>query len=197
MIFTALAAVGSVGSAISSALSARAAARAIEVQAETGSRQIEVTRELGKLQTWASVVSTSRQRWIDAIRDDVAEFLTLDASYKGFDRYPSREEAENIAAHRAALDLARRQALLLQRIRLRTNPTEVEHLELYQLLESMLTHDLEQSLATAKIIVSKVQAMLKQEWDRVRREAAGESSPNVKPQAITTADHRSEPHSSV
>lgn len=200
MIFTALAAGGSVGSAIASALSARAAAKSIEVQAQTSSRQIEVTRELGKLQTWASVVSTSRQRWIDAMRDDVAEFLTLDASYKGFDRNPSREEAENIKAHRAARELLRRQMLLLRRLRLRMNPADDDHAELYQLMRSLLSRDQEESGETAELIVSLTQNLLKLEWDRVRREAAGEAPPNVKSTSaptVTIADHPSQQHPSV
>lgn len=167
--------------ALAAVASAAIALRAVRAQSNAAAAQIAAVTNAAKLQSRASVVSASRQRWIDALRDDIADFLTADAEHKGFDGWPSSDPNVNLDSIRQKDRLLARKMLLLKRIRLRLNPKEADHNLLVARLNALvMTAQLESGLP-AEEIVELTQKLLKTEWDRVKREASGDmdvSSPS-------------------
>jgi hypothetical protein len=135
---------------------------------------IRAQREAAKLQSRASVVSASRQRWIDALRDDIAEFLTVDAEHKAFDASPSFDPDVNLASIREKDRLLARQMLLLRRVRLRLNPAEDIHNDLLDRMKRLVVAPQLESAAASEEVVELAQTILKAEWERVKREASGD-----------------------
>lgn len=121
----------------------------------------------------ASVVSTNRQAWIDALRNAIAEWLTAEQVF-----YVSKHSDfwERPDAQKALEKLA----LLEYRIRLLINPKEADHAKLVELLRKE-SDDLMESLDTKPEpydkkkafgddeIISLSQSILKREWERVKR----------------------------
>ena len=144
-------------------------------------RAVRAQIEAAKLQSRASVVSASRQRWIDALRDDIAEFLTTDAEHKGFDAHPSSDPKVNLDSIRQKDRLLARQMLLLKRIRLRLNPAEADHIELAARMNKLVMTPQFESSKPAEDVIELAQKIFKDEWKRVKREANGDvaiSSPS-------------------
>jgi hypothetical protein len=128
----------------------------ILVQAKTGTKQLQAT-----------VVSSSREAWINALRDDVAEAISL---VEGYHRVPANGimADENAVNDRARADYRRRAEFALTRIRLRVNETEQEAKDLVGFLQTAIqTMKMEGPLREA--ITSAAQRILKAEWQRVKR----------------------------
>ncbi|MGH8540407.1 MAG: hypothetical protein ACRETW_07880 [Stenotrophobium sp.] len=120
----------------------------------------------------AQVVSSNRQLWINALRDDLAHFVT---------------EIRHIAAALAANAITEKEAIARygamticeERIKLRLNPAETEHNELVRLMGAASTRlqgaiNKRQSMAqeldtAADRIVEEAQRILKSEWNRVKK----------------------------
>jgi hypothetical protein len=115
----------------------------------------------------ANVVSLSRQKWIDALRDDISELLTLAADLallehrlaRAFD-IPRDVELKRIATQRARL--------LDLRIRLRLNPREQDHEELRRMIDSLLRTERPVDDLLPEGITTASQAIFKREWERVK-----------------------------
>ena len=114
-----------------------------------------------------TAVAQSRQAWINTLRDTVAELQSLIVPlwhWVGND------------AEQAASDTYRRGALLVSKLRLLINPSEADHQQLVDLAERAFR------LATGpqqgqpkdigeiqRELTSCTQAILKREWERVKR----------------------------
>lgn len=107
----------------------------LTLAAKTSERQIDASRIALDRQIKANIISTNRQRWIDLLRDDVAEFLERHAAYRDFAEGFGLSEEEKTAARQTK----ERRSLLYQRIRLRLNPEEAEHNELVAALNILMT----------------------------------------------------------
>lgn len=137
-----------------------------------------VTLRVARRQFNANVLSTNRQKWIETLRDMVAELISLIVSAlvirsawkskwdKG--RGPLRED-------KALLIKLERIVLVEAKIRLLLNPTEPSHQQLYQAIqtstkrlkaEESLDSDTEADIET---IAKLSQAILRREWQRVKR----------------------------
>ncbi|HTZ41207.1 MAG TPA: hypothetical protein VMB77_13725 [Syntrophales bacterium] len=136
-----------------------------------------VSLKVARRQFNATVLSTNRQKWIETLRDTVAELLSLLVSSlviksswqskwdKG--RGPLREDA-------ALLDKLERIVLAESKIRLLLNPTRADHKELSRRIdtaikrlkdEESLDSDTEADIET---ITTVAQTILKREWQRVK-----------------------------
>jgi hypothetical protein len=126
--------------------------------------------------------SEFRQAWIDALRDDLAKFLSasracaraIEARAALGERYltdPFRFGNEKVS------ELRHEVAVTYYRVKLRLNPDEVEHIELLRLLDQAID---EQNAFFASIakegdpfaaldrIADFARPVLKTEWDRVK-----------------------------
>lgn len=137
-----------------------------------------VTLKVARRQFNANVLSTNRQKWIEALRDMVAELISLIVSAlvirsawkskwdKG--RGPLRED-------KALLVKLERIVLVESKIRLLLNPIEADHQQLYEAIgtaikrlktEESLDADTEADIET---IARLSQVILKREWQRVKQ----------------------------
>lgn len=168
--------------------SSAALERQIDAARQTNADQLKGSAAAVDRQIKANVISTNRQRWIDLLRDDASEFLERHASVLEYNHGTRLSEEEKLRA-RAARE---RRALLFQRLRLRLNAREKEHktlvAELSQLLQSTVPAMDDPRFES---VVIQVQAILKAEWDRVKRlESTGVDAPVAAgPQAPRTSEH--------
>jgi hypothetical protein len=128
---------------------------------------------VARRQIRASVVSTNRQVWINALRDAIAEWLTAEQVFYISKHTDFWQKAD---AQKALENLA----LLEYRIRLLINPEEDDHAKLVELLRKE-SDDLMKSLESARDqydkqqaygddeIISLAQSILKREWERVKQ----------------------------
>jgi hypothetical protein len=119
-----------------------------------------------RIQLRRTIVSTSRQAWINTLRDAIAELQTK--SMIIFEEYRS-------ADHKDMIDAGRGIYLFINKIQLLLNPTEKDHVELIALLKLLYHATLYENIANDKEydaiqsnITEKSQAILKREWIRVK-----------------------------
>lgn len=136
-----------------------------------------VTLSFARRQFNATVLSANRQRWIESLRDTLAELISLLVSAlivrstwksnwdKG--RGPLREDA-------VLRDKLERIVLAQSRICLLLNPAEADHQQLYRALDTafkrLQSEDSPDSDTDADIeaITTLAQSILKREWQRVK-----------------------------
>jgi hypothetical protein len=157
-------------SAIFSLGSAAAAWAAVSVGRKNAMDAIEAQTNIAARSSRASVVSASRQKWIDALREDVADFLSAVSA-----AYDLRSSGSMAQSGRDALMAEERQCdsklrMLRNRIELRLNPNETGH---QLLLDGLDDHANTHTAATAEIVISRAKGILKDEWERLKREAIG------------------------
>ena len=133
-------------------------------------------------------INTKRQAWIDNLREDIAEYMTLweqvyqlflgTATASMFEVRPWAEKRD---------ELVNRADLLTVRIQLRLNPTEFKHkrfVRLMRLLEGR-AQDFSQGMPERKLqrgqlaialvkkrMLRQAQIILKAEWVRIKHDAA-------------------------
>jgi hypothetical protein len=119
----------------------------------------------------AAVVSANRQKWIDAIRDDVAEFISvrkLDAYRTKLAQHMHRIEP----THEEQMETLIIKERLLARIEMRLNWTgpkaEDDHKALVAALQDYAENPGREG--SVKTISSKI---FKDEWERLKKEASG------------------------
>ncbi len=130
-----------------------------------------VSIHVAKRQIRASVVSVSRQAWINRLRDELAFFVREV-------RHASSTYAAGIINKSEAINRYEGIALKEETVKLLLNPTEPEHIELLRLMKTaseiaQKAIDKEESKAkeldkSADQIVCQSQKVLKAEWDRVK-----------------------------
>ena len=156
----------------------------VRVQAEIAKRQIETQHQIAKRQV-ADSIATRRQVWIDELRQDASEFLTLFARLEDLRRPgPNLSVDDQKKNFEDLLAASSRSTELGIRIRLRLNPKEGDHNELVRLLGVLsdacanpLPHETDEMRKAAKQVfakardnvISHLQTILKHEWERVKR----------------------------
>jgi hypothetical protein len=112
-----------------------------------------------------TTISGFRQAWINALRDDLAEFLKalqkLDYVITDWMQDSKKHDAERREATLAVL-------FVFQRVRLRLNRTEDMHIQLERRLRSFLDQPLGQTLSDGRSVdetVDLARRVLKSEWD--------------------------------
>ena len=131
---------------------------------------------VARQQIRASVISNNRERWVETLRDSVAEYVALVLSASIARQTMGQEYSKVLSADRALLEIAERIALVKNKIMLMTNPNESAHGGLCQAVEvaySSLVSEEPQPLgkmrAEAEAITRAGRAVLKAEWQRVKR----------------------------
>ena len=138
-----------------------------------------VTLSVARRQFNANVLSANRQRWIETLRDMVAELISLivtalvvKAKWHG-----KWDQGRGAVADPALMEKLQRLVLLQSKIRLLLNPTEPDHQQLDQSIDAAIkrlqseqTVDAEME-ADIQTITRLAQAILKREWQRVKRGA--------------------------
>lgn len=147
-------------------------------------RQTEIQQQIAKRQI-ADSISSRRQVWIDELRKDASEYLTVIARLQELKRpVPNLcEEDQKRNFEETAAANARGHELGI-RIKLRLNPMEDEHNKLVQLLEALSNacidpppNETSEQIRLANNtfskargdVISHIQSILKHEWERVKR----------------------------
>jgi len=136
-----------------------------------------VTLTVAKRQFNATVLSANRQKWIETLRDSLAELASLLVTAlfvksKWKDKWDQGRSALN--AEPALLDKLEHIVLAQSKIRLLINPTEADHQHLYQAIDTAIKRlQSEESLDTEiradiETITELAQSILKREWQRVK-----------------------------
>lgn len=154
-----------------------------KLQEETAKRQANLQSEIAHRQA-ADNVSSKRQNWIDELRKEVSEYLTLFGLLEDLRRPAAGLALEGQKKNFEQMVQANLRATELGiRIKLRLNPNEAEHNELVQLLWSLAAAcadpppgetDEQREAARSQFrairgrIIVHVQSILKREWERVK-----------------------------
>lgn len=125
---------------------------------------------VAKRQIRASVVSTSRQKWIDSLRDQLAEFIAA-AHVMGLHRGLNMIETPEFNSRLEQLRLIESKVLLL------LNPNEADHKVLAATIGALIPQLFGgDELSKRKVakealprITEQSQSILKREWERVKR----------------------------
>jgi hypothetical protein len=138
-----------------------------------------VTLTVAKRQINANVLSANRQKWIDSLRDMLAELISLLVggwviTSRGTEKGDGPLGA--IAADRALEEKLERIVLVQWKIRLLINPSEPDHQELHRTIDAAVARlssdepgSSDQLRADIEKITTLAQAILKREWQRVKR----------------------------
>lgn len=147
-------------------------------------RQASLQEQIARRQA-ADNISSKRQVWIDELRKDVAEYLTLFARLEDLRRPPPGLGGEDQKRNfDEAAEASKRATELGIRIRLRLNPNEDEHKEFVRLL-SVLSDacadpppgETTEQMREARLrfyrarddVIAHLQTILKHEWERVKK----------------------------
>jgi hypothetical protein len=136
-----------------------------------------VTLAVARRQFAASVLSANRQRWIESLRDSIAEFIALLVTAVVI-KAKWREKWDRgrgvLAADPALLDKMARMVFVQSKIRLLTNPTEADHQQLFAALDRSIkrlqSEDVQEAETEQDVeaITALSQPILKREWQRVK-----------------------------
>lgn len=131
-------------------------------------KQLRASREIAQRQINASIVSTSRQNWINALREAIADLLATGGRLQHiiYHQGPVLTEAD-----------IERVSLQRSRIALLINPLEEDHKGLVILADELLSviqasqdpAALRRASELAFKITAQGQAILKREWERVKQ----------------------------
>jgi hypothetical protein len=143
-----------------------------------------VTLTVARRQISANVVSVNRQRWIETLRDLVAELIALIATGMMV-RLERARDSKSVGALFTSdplmIQKVERIVMVRNKIRLLTNPNEDDHRQLldaidvaFRYLSSDLTSAASDDVAgmlepRIDAITRCAQAILKREWTRVKR----------------------------
>lgn len=137
-----------------------------------------VTLSVARRQFNATVLSANRQKWIESLRDLLAELIALYVAaivvkLKWKERW--EEGLGPVTANPELLEKLERIVLVQSKIRLLINPAEADHQHLYKAVESAFRRlrDAETNKADTEADIENIaklaQAILKREWERVKR----------------------------
>ncbi len=123
----------------------------------------------------ASLISNNRERWVEALRDSLAEYVALSVSAAMLREVLRKEAFEAIRDDPPLAKLAERIALARNRILLMLNPAKAEHDKLCAAIEDAdrLLLESEATLVQMNDRVDAItragRSVLKIEWARVKR----------------------------
>ncbi|GGD87202.1 hypothetical protein GCM10011515_03380 [Tsuneonella deserti] len=151
-------------------LAAGGAWGAVLVNRRNATDTIRAMVNTGARTSRAAVVSANRQKWIDAIRDDVAEFISVRSQLKGLENL--HRDLGAASDHLPAEERLLRTRLLMLRARveMRLNHDEDEH---FALLSAMDRYDEKASQVADLALRTKARSIFKAEWTRLKKEASG------------------------
>ena len=131
---------------------------------------------VARRQIRASVISTNRELWTEALRDSVAEYVALLISASTVKQTIGPDPLKALGEDHALLQVYERTVLVKNKIMLMTNPNESRYTELCNLVEEAyqtLISDDPQVLAKmhlgSEAITRAGREVLKAEWARVKR----------------------------
>jgi hypothetical protein len=135
-----------------------------------------VSYVVARRQIRASVISTNRERWTEALRDSVAEYVALLISASMVKLTIAQDPLKALGEDHALLQVFERTVLVKNKIMLLTNPNERRYMELcsvveatYQSLISDDPQDLPKIHSASEAITRAAREVLKAEWIRVKR----------------------------
>lgn len=147
-------------------------------------RQARLQEQIAHRQA-ADNISAKRQVWIDELRKDVAEYLTLFARLEDLRRpAPGLGVEDQKLNFDEAADANKRATELGIRIKLRLNPNEDEHKEFVRLLGTLSDAcadpppgETTEQMREARLrfnrarddVIAHLQTILKHEWERVKK----------------------------
>jgi len=123
----------------------------------------------------ASVVLNNRERWIEALRDSLAEYVALLLSVAILEETQHGDPMMAVGNDPSLLQLVERVALVKNKILLMVNPIEATHYQLCQPVEDAYRllvagkGSREQIRVYTDAITTAGRAVLKSEWARVKR----------------------------
>jgi hypothetical protein len=126
----------------------------------------------------AEVITANRQKWIETMRDLVAELMSVSFSVAIVKReINSADPVAAVAADRLLLDKLEHVALVKNKIRLMLHPLKEDHCKLfdavdtlYQRLVSLEELDVIERLhADSELITQRAHIILGREWQRVKQ----------------------------
>jgi ubiquinone biosynthesis protein UbiJ len=139
-----------------------------------------ITLYVGRAQIKVAVLSTNRQKWIDGFRELVATFCSQVAAIVQVRDKIITEGKINLTGDAALLHQFERLIFTVTKIKLMINPTDTDHQSLMTTMQGMLlvlrtadsSVDVQAEMErTAQTIVDMSQAILRQEWLRVKKGA--------------------------
>ena len=136
-------------------------------------RQIEAQRAISERQILASIRSSHRQAWIDGLRNDVAQCLSIATEFLLEAKASNWRNSRELTVKNLSPDLRAKLfevSRLIAMIDLRLNPTETDHIELINTLKKLLVmteQDAEGMLRLQTHVIGICQRILKTEWNRV------------------------------
>jgi hypothetical protein len=137
-----------------------------------------VTLAVAKRQVNATVLSANRQKWIEVLRDTLAQLISLlVAGLVIKSKWKTKWESGRgpLDAEPALLEKLERIVLTRSKIRLLLNPAEPDHRRLSQAIDAAFKRlQSEESLdseteSDIETITALAQSILKREWQRVKR----------------------------
>lgn len=156
--------------AIAALIAAGAALAALFVQFRIATETNDTQVNIGARNSRATVVSANRQRWIDALRDDIAEFMAIRSQLAGLKNAGSFERSGQDALLTEERELRSKLQMLRVRIELRINRNEAEHIDL---LDAIDQYDREFSSESDTALKIRASSIFKAEWERLKKEASG------------------------
>ena len=131
---------------------------------------------VARRQIRASVISTNRERWTEALRDSVAEYVALLLSASMVKQTMGQNPLKEVTEDHALLKIVERIILVKNKIMLMTNPNDSRYTELCEVVEATyqaLFADDPQAFARisggSEAITRAGREVLKGEWARVKR----------------------------
>lgn len=158
---------------LAASLATIVALRGISANRKNVVDQLDLQRELAARASWANVVSANRQRWIDSLRDDLAEFISADFVLA---EYANSDESAGYSSEEVSIAKQRRR-LMFRRIRLRINREKPDQEELWQAIKTVMPATGSDHRAAVNSLTKISSRLLRQEWLRVKAEASGEHAP--------------------
>ena len=135
-----------------------------------------VSYVVARRQIRASVISSNRERWTEALRDSVAEYVALLLSASMVKLTIAQDPLKALGEDHALLQVFERIVMVKNKIMLMTNPNENRYMELcnvieatYQSLIAADPQDLPKTYSTAEAITRAGREVLNAEWARVKR----------------------------
>jgi hypothetical protein len=95
-----------------------------------------VSYVVARRQIRASVISTNRERWTEALRDAVAEYVALLLSASVVKENIGQNPLKAVTADHGLLEIVQRIILVKNKIMLMTNPADSRYLELCKVVEA-------------------------------------------------------------
>jgi hypothetical protein len=124
----------------------------------------------------ASVISNNRERWIEALRDSVSEYVALIVSAGMLQQATGQDPIKAITEDHALLQTVERIMLVKSKIMLMTYPDEERYRELceiveatYQIIAAGEPQAFTKIRAGSEAITRAGREVLKAEWARVKR----------------------------